>query len=238
MEVASSSYCPRGTGNRGRDGGLALVPLREYLRLLHMPTTSSLLAIGLLGSASAPVLHADRLPGLLLQLFLVGGVAANYFDELVGRPWHTTMPRSHLWVIGITALAASSALGLYFAATVAVEYVLFVALWAFFALAYDLELFQGRFHNTPALAVSWGSVCLGSYYLHSCTVTPYSLLLAAILGGIAGQGRDLYEEAKPYSRDGITSSPPSTKRAYTLLKVSIVCIDLIAVLMVAYRLTR
>jgi len=214
------------------------VPLREYLRLLHVPTTSSLLAIALLGSASAPEFHVDRLPGLLLQLFLVGGVAANYFDELVGRPWHTTMPRTHLWAIGVTALAASSGLGLYFAATVALEYALFVALWAFFALAYDLELFHGWFHNTPALAVSWGSVCLGSSYLHSRTVTPYGLLLAAILGGIAGQGRDLYEDAKPYSKDGVTSSPASTKRAYTLLTISIACIDLIAVLMVAYRLTR
>lgn len=214
------------------------MPLREYLRLLHVPTTSSLLAIALLGSAAAPVLHVDRLLSLFLQLFLMGGVAANYFDELMGRPWHTTISRSRLWIIGFTALAASSVLGLFFAVTVAPEYALFVAFWAFFTVAYDLELFHGRLHNTPALAVSWGSVCLGSYYLHSRTITPYSLLIAAILGGIAGQGRDLYEDAKPYSKDGITSSPPSTKRAYTLLKGSIACIDLIAVLMVVYRLTR
>jgi len=210
--------------------------VREYLRLLHLPTTSCILAFALLGSTSAPVIHVDRLLGLLVQLFLMGGVAANYFDELIGRPWHTTMPRTHLWSIGFTALTASSVLGLYFAATLALEYALFVGLWAFFTLAYDLELFHGRLHNTPALAVSWGSICLGSYYLHSLTITPYSLLLSTILGGIAGQGRTLYEEAKPYSKDGVSSSPASTQFAYTLLKISIAGIDLIAVIMLIYRL--
>jgi hypothetical protein len=120
--------------------------------------------------------------------------------------------------------------------TLALDFALFVAFWAFFTLVYDLELFHGRLHNAPALAVSWGAIYLGSYYLHSLTITPYSLLLPTILGGIAAQGRSLYEEAKPYSKDGITSSPASTKVAYTLLQISIVCIDLIAVIMLIYRL--
>jgi hypothetical protein len=167
---------------------------------------------------------------------LIGGIAANYFDELIGRPWHTTMPRIHLWTIGFAALAASSAIGLYFAVTISFVFSLFVILWAFFTLAYDLELFNGRFHNTPTLALSWGSVFLGSYYLQSLVITPYSLLLSTILGYIAGQGRNLYEEAKPFSKDGITSSPDSTKFAWTLLKTLIICIDIIALTMLSYRL--
>lgn len=210
--------------------------MREYLRLLHLPTTSCILAFALIGSTSASVIYLDRLLWLLVQLFLIGGVAANYFDELIGRPWHTTMPRTHLWSIGFVALAASSFIGLYFAVTLSFEFSLFVILWAFITLAYDLELFNGRFHNTPSLALSWGSICLGSYYLQSLVITPRSLLLSTILGCIAGQGRNLYEEAKPYSRDGITSSPESTKFAWTLLKTLIVCIDVIALIMLSYRL--
>lgn len=210
--------------------------MREYLRLLHLPTTSCILAFALMGSTSAPIIYFDRLLWLLIQLFLSGGIAANYFDELIGRPWHTTMPRIHLWSIGFVALAASSLIGLYFVVTLSFEFAIFVVLWAFFTLAYDLELFNGRFHNTPSLAFSWSSIYLGSYYLQSLTITPSSLLLSAVLGYIAGQGRNLYEEAKPFSKDRITSSPESTKSAWTLLKTLIIFINVIALIMLSYRL--
>lgn len=214
----------------------ASLALREHLRLLHLPTTSCILAFAIIGSMAAPVVYLDRLLWLLLQLFLVGGVAANYFDEIKGRPWHTKMPEPHLWIIGFSALAASSLIGIYLTLTVAWWFWLFVVVWGFFAVAYDLELFNGRLHNTPSLALSWGSVCLGSYYLQSLTITPQILILSLITGCIAGRGRDLYEVAKPVCKDKNPAPNEASRFAWTLLKTQILFIDLLAMIKLMYRL--
>lgn len=210
--------------------------LREYLRLLHLPTTSCILAFAIMGSLLAPVVYLDRLLWILLQLFLVGGVAANYFDEIRGRPWHTTMSETYLWVIGFSSLSASSLIGIYLALTVARWFWLFVVVWGFFAIAYDLELFDGRFHNTPSLALSWGSICFGSYYLQNLTVTPQILILSLITGCVAGHGRGLYEVAKPVCKDKNSSSNETGQIAWTLLKTQILFINILATTLLMYRL--
>ena len=203
--------------------------LEEYLRLLHLPTTSCILAFAVIGGTFAPIVYLDRLLWLLLELFLLGGVAANYFDEIQGRPWHTKILEIRLWIIGFLALFASSMIGIHLTLTVAPWFWVFVTIWAFFSLAYDLELFNGRFHNTRSLAISWGSVCLGSYYLQSLTLTPSALLLSIINGCAAGCGRELYEEAKPFYKDKDPRSLQASKSAWTLLKMQILSIDLYAV---------
>ena len=184
---------------------------------------------------SAPVVYLDRLLWVLLQLFLVGSVAANYFDEIRGRPWRTKMAETYLWAIGLLALSTSSLIGIYLTLTVAWWFWFFVAVWGFFAVAYGLELFDGRFHNTPFLALSWGSVCLGSYYLQSLTITPQILMVSLIAGCIAGRGRELYEAAKPVYRDKDPSAHEAS-RSTRILKVLILFIDIIAMTMLTYKL--
>ncbi|UCH37662.1 MAG: hypothetical protein JSV76_00305 [Candidatus Bathyarchaeota archaeon] len=151
--------------------------MREYLKLFHLPTTSCLLALAIIGNVFAPVLHLDRLCWLLIQLFLGGGVAANYFDEIQGRPWQTTISETRLWIIAVLSFAASMAIGVYLTWAVAPWFWVFIVVWGIITITYDLELFDGRFHNTSSLAVSWASVCLGGYYLQSLTVTPQILLI-------------------------------------------------------------
>lgn len=185
---------------------------------------------------SAPVVYLDRLLWILLQLFLIGGVAANYFDEIQGRPWHTKMPETNLWIIGFSALSASSLIGIYLALTTAWWFLFFVAVWGFFAMAYDLELFNGRFHNTSSLSLSWGSVCLGSYYLQALAITPQILVLSLITGYIAGRGRALYELAKPFCKDKSPSSHEASRLAWRLLKTQILFMDFLAMTMLTYRL--
>ena len=167
---------------------------------------------------------------------MVGGVAANYFDEIRGRPWHTGIPAAHLWVIGFSALSASSIIGVYLMLTVAWWFWPFVLIWGLFAIAYDLELFGGRFHNTSSLAISWGSVCLGSYYLQSLAITSQILTLSFIVGYIAGYGRDLYEVAKPVCKDKSPSAHKASRFSWTLLKASILFVDVYAVTILAHRL--
>lgn len=126
--------------------------------------------------------------------------------------------------------------GIYLALTIAWWFWPFVLVWGFFALAYDLELFNGRFHNTPALALSWGSICLGSYYLQSLAITPQILILSFITGYIAGYGRDLYEVAKPVCKDKNPSSHEAGQFSWTLLKTLILFVDILAMTMLTHRL--
>jgi hypothetical protein len=54
---------------------------------------------------------------------------------------------------------------------------------------------------------------------------------------MAGQGRNLYEVAKPFSKDNDASAGAASQYAWTLLKNSIIVIDVIAVLMLVWKLT-
>jgi 4-hydroxybenzoate polyprenyltransferase len=173
---------------------------------------------------------------LLLQLFLGGGVAANYFDEIQGRPWHTKISETKLWIIGFLSLAASLLIGIYLAWTFAPWFGLFVIVWGFITITYDLELFNGWFHNTSSLAVSWATVCLGSYYLQSLTVTPHILLVSLCTGIIAGQGRDLYQVAKDVVKNKNPHATKTSHFAWADLKTLIAVIDGIAITMLTFRL--
>lgn len=209
--------------------------LKDHFRLLHLPTTSCILAFGVIGSTFAPVIYLDRLLWILLKLFLIGGIAANYFDEIQGRPWHTVITKKHLWIIGVVSSFAAILVGIHLMSAVSWWFWIFIVIWGFFTFTYNLELFNGRFHNTTCIALSWGSICLGSYFIQSITVTPFILVVSFIAGCIAGQGRNLYETAKPFYKDKNPSSSATSRHAWTILKVLIVFIDIYAMMMLVWR---
>lgn len=178
----------------------------------------------------------DRLLWILLQLFLTGGVAANYFDETQGRPWHTKIPMTNLWIIGFSTLAASTLIGIYITLTFAGWFWPFAVVWGFLTIAYDLELFNGRFHNTPSLALGGGSICLGSYFLQSLAITPQILIISLIIGCITGRGRDLYEVAKPVIKDKNPFSQKANQTAWILLKTQIFFMNILAMTKLMFKL--
>src|SRR5207344_3243127 len=79
------------------------------------------------------------------------------FDELAGHPLRTRIPDVVLRVIEFVALTGAVALGVLGAVEVSWWLLAFVAFGAFIVLAYNLELFGGRFHNDAWFAVSWGA---------------------------------------------------------------------------------
>jgi hypothetical protein len=210
--------------------------LKDHFRLLHLPTTSCILALGVIGSTFASVIYLDKLLWVLLILFLIGGISANYFDEIQGRPWHTAIPEKHLWIIGAVSSFAAILIGIHIMLTVLWWFWMFIVLWGFFTLTYDLELFNGRFHNSICIALSWGSICLGSYVIQSVMVTPLILVVSFIAGCIAWQGRNLYEKAKPFYKDKSHSSTTTNRQAWTLLKALIVFLDIDAIITLVWRL--
>jgi hypothetical protein len=143
---------------------LELGSWRDYITLLHPPYTLWHLSYAVLGAALAPAVHYDRLAATLLAFFLAVGIAAHALDELNGRPLSTRIPSAALWSLAAASLAGAVGLGVLGAIIVSPWLLAFVASGAFFVLAYNLELFGGRFHSDVWFALAWGAFPLLTAY--------------------------------------------------------------------------
>jgi len=203
--------------------------IRGYFTLLHLPTTTAILSLIVVASCTTRSVHVDRLVLVLVETFLLVGVAGNYLDETKGRPWKTSIPDPVLWGVGVGALAASSIIGLYLSLQVGWWFMVFVAAWGFLTASYSLELFQGSFHNTVALSVLVALASLGASLVQDPRPTLLVLVVALLSAVIAGYGREHYEEGKAAGRDGMPL--PFARRVWRWLMFEIIVIDSIAAIM-------
>jgi hypothetical protein len=160
----------------------ALAPgrMRDLVTLLHPPYTAWHLSYVLFGAAAAPAVHAGRVGATLLAFFLAVGIGAHALDELSGRPLGTALSRRTL-----IALAAGSVLGAVLVGVVVmidVSWTLapFIAAGTFLVVAYNLELFGGRFHTGLWFALAWGGFpAITAYWINALQIRPAGLLVAA-----------------------------------------------------------
>jgi hypothetical protein len=153
---------------------------RDWVTLLHPPYTAWHLSYVALGAAAAPALHADRLAAALGAFFLGVGICAHALDELNGRPLGTRIPDRALIVVSVVSLAGAIALGIVGAATVGPSLVPFIAAGTVLVVAYNLELFGGRFHTDFWFAAAWGAFpALTAYWANAVTLEPPGVLVTA-----------------------------------------------------------
>lgn len=159
---------------------------RALVGLLFLPYTGMVLAYTMIGSMLAPNIHADRVLAILAIYFLALGIGAHALDAIgskESKPWGDAFSVVHLCVLATVSLSAAYAIGIY--------YMLFYTplLWViaipegFFVLAYNMELFKGRFHTDVWFAVSWGGLpVLGGYILQTNEVSLAAFVMAAAMG--------------------------------------------------------
>jgi len=153
---------------------------RDLITLLHPPYTAWHLSYVALGAATAPVVHLDRLLASLAAFFLAVGISAHALDELHGRPLGTDISERALVTVAVMGLLGAVALGVVGAATVSVTLLPFVAVGSFLVLAYNLELFEGRFHSDQWFAVAWGAFpALTGYWANALSLDVAGVLVAA-----------------------------------------------------------
>ncbi|MEK7806266.1 MAG: hypothetical protein AAB528_00895 [Chloroflexota bacterium] len=152
---------------------------KDYVNLLHLPYTLWHLSYVVLGAAIAPSIHLDRLLVTLLAFFLAVGIGAHALDELNGRPLGTRIPRPVLVGLGFAPLAGAVILGAA-GAVVGTMWVLpFVAFGGFIVIAYNLGLWNDRFHSDFWFAFAWGAFpALTSYWINSSHLSLLAVLLA------------------------------------------------------------
>ncbi|HEY7151634.1 MAG TPA: hypothetical protein VH391_08125 [Solirubrobacterales bacterium] len=144
---------------------------RDLVTILHPPYTAWHLSYVAFGAVAAPALHPARLWAALGAFFLGVGVAAHALDELNGHPLRTRLSDRDLAVLAGGALAGAVAIGVAGVIVVSVTLVPFVAVGAFLVLAYNLELFDGRFHTDFWFAAGWGSFpALTSFWANSLAI--------------------------------------------------------------------
>ena len=111
----------------------------------------------MLGAVAAPTLHGDRLAAALGAFFLAVGIGAHAFDVLHDRPLGTRFSSRSLAIGGGAALLGAMTIGVIGVVTVSVTLLPLVVLGGAICLAYNLELFGGRFHSDTWFALAWGA---------------------------------------------------------------------------------
>ena len=199
-----------------RRGGRAA----ELLTILHPPYTAMVLCYVALGAVVAPHPDAAALAWTLAAFVLGLGIGAHALDQLSGRPWGESLGRAELVALAAVGLGGGVAIGIGLAAARSWWILVFVALEAFFAVAYNLDrLFHGRFHRDGWFMFSWGALpFLSSYFIQTGELTAAVAALAAALAGTAGLEITLSRWVKAQRRAGARltlESPDGSRREIT-----------------------
>ncbi len=167
----------------GRPAFYALRPggWRDLVTILHPPYTAWHLSYVAFGAVAAPDLHPVRLWAALAAFFLGVGVAAHALDELNGHPLRTRLSDRDLAVLAGVALAGAVGIGIAGVFVVSATLAPFVIAGAFLVLAYNLELFGGRFHTDFWFAAAWGAFpALTSFWANALELDSARVVVACV----------------------------------------------------------
>ena len=155
---------------------------RDLVTVLHPPYTAWNLANVGFGAAAAAQIHTDRFIATLAAFFLAVGISAHTLDELNGRPLKTELSDLTLKVLAALSLAGAMGIGVAGCIIVSATLIPFVLAGGFFVVAYNLELFGGRFHTAFWLAFAWAAFpALTSWWVNTLSLASLKLDVAGIL---------------------------------------------------------
>jgi hypothetical protein len=161
------------TAARPRPAFYALRPggWRDYVTLLHPPYTLWHLSYVAVGAALVPRMDWPLLGWTALAFALAMGVGAHALDELRGRPLQTRISPRMLVTLAVVSIAGAAAIGIAVALSRTLWLLAFVAVGSFLVVAYNLELFDGKFHGGLWFPAAWGAFpVLTAYFASALTL--------------------------------------------------------------------
>jgi hypothetical protein len=159
---------------------------RDLVTVLHPPYTAWNLANVGFGAAAAAQIHTDRFVATLAAFFLAVGISAHTLDELNGRPLKTQLSDRTLIVLAAVSLAGAIGIGVAGCIIVSATLIPFVLAGGFFVVAYNLELFGGRFHTAFWLAFAWAAFpALTSWWVNTLS---FGSLKVDVAGALVAAG--------------------------------------------------
>ncbi len=234
--------------------------VRELYTIMHLPYTSMVLSYVLIGAALSPVIHSERVVLALLAYFLGLGLSAHALNELHARHWGKALSKFELEILFAAPLVGALLIGAYGiyliydptsgALVAPMGLLAFIVVETFFVFAYNLDLFNGRFHSDLSFAFSWGALpVMVSFFANSLTITPAAILISSASAATAGIEINLSRWCKDFRRRSplkeltfednaslsMTTSQLITKPERAL-KLIVLAVDLAAVSLILYRL--
>jgi hypothetical protein len=168
----------------GRPAFYALRPggWRDFVTVLHPPYTAWHLSNVAFGAAAASEILTDRFVATLAAFFLAVGISAHALDELKGRPLKTELSDRTLIVLAVSSLLGAIGIGIAGCLIVSASLAPFVVAGGFLVVAYNLELFEGRFHTDFWLAAAWGAFpALTSWWVNTLSFGSAKTVVAGAL---------------------------------------------------------
>jgi hypothetical protein len=178
---------------------------RDAWTLLHPPYTAWHLSYYAIGAALASKLDGARLLWGLVAFFLAVGVAAHALDELRDRPLRTGYSDRTLRIAAGASLVAAVGIGIGGAVTATAALAPLVAVGAFIVVAYNLELFGGRFHNDFWFAAACGAFpALTGYVAQTGSLSVAAGLVAPACFAISAAQRRLSTPVRALRRKTVS----------------------------------
>jgi hypothetical protein len=193
---------------------------RDLVTILHPPYTAWHLSYVAIGASLAPTFVLWRLGAALGAFFLALGVACHALDELAGRPLGTRLSRAALIWLSVVGLAGAAAIGILGAVMVSAWLVPLVLVGTFLALAYNLELFGGRFHTHLWFAVAWGGFpAFTGWFVEALDVRVEAVLVALACCLLSAAQRRLSTPARELRRQTTSLTGRQTLRDGQVLQL-------------------
>lgn len=159
---------------------------RVGIGILFLPYTGMVISFAAWGSLVVDY-SLERLVAICILYFLALGVSAHCLDAIGSKtkPWGFLSTKK-LWVISLITLACAFLIGFYYAFLDSYLLIPIGIIETFFLLAYNLELFNGKFHNNSSFVVSWGVLpVLAGTVIQINSITIESIVLSVAAGFVS-----------------------------------------------------
>ena len=126
----------------------------------------------------------ERLGAICLLYFLALGISAHCLDALGSKtkPWGF-LSKKKLWIISLITLSGAIIIGFYYAFLDSPLLIPIGIVEIFFLVSYNLELFNGKFHNNSSFVLSWGVLpVLAGTIIQINSITLESFTLSVVAG--------------------------------------------------------
>jgi hypothetical protein len=191
---------------------------RVFVGMLFLPYTGMCISFAVIGSLMASEIHWDRAGAIALIYALALGIGAHAADSIgskKAKPWGAFFTKKQIAALMASSLAIAYAIGTYYIVAYAPLLAIVAILEGFFLLAYNLELFGGRFHNDFWFALSWGALPVMAGYLIQ-NGGPSILIIAAAAGAMVASYAEI-RLSRPYKQ--LKKMGASAKVLETRLKI-------------------
>ncbi|MGI0037278.1 MAG: hypothetical protein ACRD99_02840 [Nitrososphaera sp.] len=183
---------------------------RVIVGLLFLPYTGMCISFAVIGSLAAENISWERVGAIALIYALALGVSAHAADTVgskAKKPWGNYFSKRQLLILTAGSLAGAYAIGLYYILYFVPLLAPIAVLEGFFLLAYNFEIFGGRFHNDFWFAVSWGSLpVLAGYAIQTNAIDVLSIGISAATGLVSYLEIRLSRPYKELRRTGLDAN--------------------------------